>query len=141
MSPAGLSFDEEEDEAIAESTESFMDASGMIVELYGWGADPAESGSGSAIDVTSDKSYIKQIISLRHNSAMIEFHTLVNWRENRKLLKVTFPVNIRSDFASYEMQCGLVIDLLYYSLPLISNRIYSLISSPLSSKLGEKVYA
>ena len=94
-----------EDEVIEENTESFVDASGMIVELYGWNASDTSDAPSSA----TSKSYIKQIISLRHDSAMVEFHTLVNWRENRKLLKVLFPINVRNDFATYEMQCGLVI--------------------------------
>ena len=37
-------------------------------------------------------------------SPKIEFHTNVSWNENRKMLKVEFPVNIKHDVATYETQ-------------------------------------
>ena len=54
------------------------------------------------------RSSILQLIFLRENSPLIEFRTLVDWKERHKLLKVKFPLQIRSDFASYEIQYGLV---------------------------------
>ena len=52
-------------------------------------------------------SVITQVIQLTEGSPVVEFITEVDWRENRKILKVEFPVAIRSAFASYEIQYGL----------------------------------
>lgn len=49
-----------------------------------------------------------QRIILTAHSTKIEFHTKVSWNENRKMLKVEFPVNISHDVATYETQFGFV---------------------------------
>ncbi|VDI17535.1 alpha-mannosidase [Mytilus galloprovincialis] len=54
----------------------------------------------------SDKSYIKQVISLDAESPYIRFDTEVTWHENRKFLKVEFPTSIHSMQASYDIQYG-----------------------------------
>ncbi len=51
-------------------------------------------------------SWISQRIVLRAGSARIDFETEVDWQEERKLLKVAFPVNVRSPRATYEIQFG-----------------------------------
>jgi alpha-mannosidase len=56
----------------------------------------------------SASSTIRQIVRLDADSRRVEFHCDVDWNENRKLLKVAFPVNVRAMNATYEMQFGVV---------------------------------
>ena len=51
-------------------------------------------------------SSITQKICLRAGSARLDFETEIDWHENRRLLKVAFPVNVRSLRATYETQFG-----------------------------------
>lgn len=51
-------------------------------------------------------SRIEQLITLRANSPRLDFLTRVDWREKQKFLRVAFPVAIRSQSATYEIQCG-----------------------------------
>lgn len=54
---------------------------------------------------TFGKSTIRQRISLGPTPG-IRFDTWVDWREEDKMLKVAFPVNVNSSRASYEIQFG-----------------------------------
>ena len=56
----------------------------------------------------SSKSRLEQRIILTCTSKMIEFHTKVDWHENRRMLKVAFPLNVHSLQATYEVPYGLV---------------------------------
>lgn len=47
-----------------------------------------------------------QRISLTYNSARLDFHTHIDWRERHILLKVAFPVDILAPQATYEIQWG-----------------------------------
>ena len=51
-------------------------------------------------------STISQRISLTHNSARVDFDTVVQWRERHILLKTAFPVAVLSPVATYEIQWG-----------------------------------
>jgi len=51
-------------------------------------------------------SSIIQHIILRAGSPRIDFDTEVDWQERHRLLKVAFPVNVRSPRATYEVQYG-----------------------------------
>ena len=51
-------------------------------------------------------SAIRQRISLTHNSARLDFDTVIQWRERHILLKVAFPVTVLSPVATYEIQWG-----------------------------------
>jgi len=53
------------------------------------------------------KSAIRQRISLGP-TAGIRFDTEIDWREDQKLLKVAFPVNVNATRATYEIQFGSV---------------------------------
>lgn len=60
----------------------------------------------------SEESSIQTIISLDgleslDDPSMIEFDCKVDWNESRKFLKVEFPVDVHSDYASYETQFGI----------------------------------
>lgn len=52
------------------------------------------------------KSEITQDIKLRHGSKRIDFVTTVNWNEDHVLLKTAFPVDIRTTYATYDIQFG-----------------------------------
>jgi alpha-mannosidase len=47
-----------------------------------------------------------QEISLRGSSRRIDFHTVIDWQERHKLLKVNFPVNVHANEAIHEIQFG-----------------------------------
>ena len=51
-------------------------------------------------------SRIEQRVSLTASSAFVEFATEVDWHETNRLLKVAFPVAVRSPRATYEIQYG-----------------------------------
>jgi alpha-mannosidase len=51
------------------------------------------------------ESTITQLVSLGPTPG-VRFDTLVDWREENKMLKVAFPVNVHSNRATYEIQFG-----------------------------------
>ncbi|GAB5364652.1 hypothetical protein AAMO2058_000988100 [Amorphochlora amoebiformis] len=51
-------------------------------------------------------SRIVQNIVVRYGSARVDFQTRVDWHENRKCLKVLFPLEIESDYGTFEIQYG-----------------------------------
>jgi alpha-mannosidase len=55
---------------------------------------------------TYGKSEIRQNMTLYATHPRIDFITEVSWHEPQQLLKVAFPVNIRSTAATYEIQYG-----------------------------------
>ena len=58
------------------------------------------------IERTINGSHLRQIASLRRGARCLRFDTTVDWRESHKLLKVNFPVDVRSDEAIHEIQFG-----------------------------------
>ncbi|GIN69698.1 alpha-mannosidase [Bacillus sp. J14TS2] len=53
-------------------------------------------------------SFIEQDMILYHHSQRIDFDTQVDWKEEHKLLKVAFPVDILTDKATFEIPFGTV---------------------------------
>jgi alpha-mannosidase len=53
-------------------------------------------------------SRIEQDIRLWSNSRRIDIHTRLTWGDRRLLLKTIFPLNVRSDFATFETAFGVV---------------------------------
>ncbi|MFP4105725.1 MAG: glycoside hydrolase family 38 C-terminal domain-containing protein [Phycisphaerae bacterium] len=51
-------------------------------------------------------SSVTQWVTLRRESRRLDFETTVDWQEQHKLLKVNFPVDIRSHEAIHEIQFG-----------------------------------
>lgn len=51
-------------------------------------------------------STLRQRISLEAGSRMLTFETEIDWRERRRLLKVAFPVDVRSLAATYDIAFG-----------------------------------
>lgn len=99
----------------------------------------AENSSWCASVVTetqiSEHSWIKTTISLKASSSkepsLLEFESEVEWRENKKFLKVEFPVDVRNTEASYETQYGIIrrpthYNTRYVTTPLKHNYFYRL---------------
>ena len=51
-------------------------------------------------------STIEQEVSLAPGSARLEFHTVVDWHEERKMLRVLFPTPVQTTEATYDIQYG-----------------------------------
>ncbi len=51
-------------------------------------------------------STLTQTITLRRDSRQMEFHTVIDWQERHKLLKVNFPVGYHARDAMHEIQFG-----------------------------------
>jgi len=60
------------------------------------------------LSYTYGKSTIVQDVMLYAGSSRIDFVTRVDWHEKRTLLKAAFPVDIRSSYATYEVQFGTI---------------------------------
>lgn len=56
--------------------------------------------------IISPHSHIRQVVSLDANAARLDFACQAEWREKQKFLKVEFPLNIRAQYAAYEIQFG-----------------------------------
>ncbi|KAA3615978.1 MAG: alpha-mannosidase [Calditrichaeota bacterium] len=54
----------------------------------------------------SKKSTIQQKIHIYRDSPRIDFATTIDWHEQRVLLKVLFPVNLKSESATFDIQYG-----------------------------------
>jgi alpha-mannosidase len=54
------------------------------------------------------ESTMAQEIRLRRGSRRIDMHTIVDWQESHKLLKVAFPVTVHADEAIHEIQFGYI---------------------------------
>jgi len=89
--------------------------------LTAMGAEIVESGTlRASLRFTyqiNEQSKITQTVSLTCISQVLEFDHIVDWHESKKLLRVEFPVNVRSDFATYEMQHGVVRRPTHYNTP------------------------
>jgi alpha-mannosidase len=66
----------------------------------------------------SSVSQLTQIVSLTSVSPRLDFATQVDWHERNRFLKVEFPLNVRADYATYEIQFG------YVQRPTHSNTSY-----------------
>lgn len=53
-----------------------------------------------------EDSTIEQFIHLYHDSARIDFECKVNWQEDHVLLRVNFPVTVKGNRATYDIQYG-----------------------------------
>lgn len=62
--------------------------------------------AGYDTEYTIGESKISQRIVLHNDSARLDFVTKVNWRETKKMLRTSFPVDVISDFAHCEIQFG-----------------------------------
>jgi alpha-mannosidase len=54
------------------------------------------------------RSAMRQVIRLDADATRLEFHCDIDWREDRRALKVRFPVDVLAPRATYEMQFGVV---------------------------------
>ncbi|MGL4799333.1 MAG: alpha-mannosidase, partial [Cellulosilyticaceae bacterium] len=58
------------------------------------------------LEWTFMSSTIKQDVIFYAHSRRIDFKTWVDWHEKKQLLKVAFPVDIRTNYATYDIQYG-----------------------------------
>jgi alpha-mannosidase len=84
---------------------------GLPVEIGDGGAELEAVAEGPLFVALSLRrsvaaSELRQEIRLARGSRRIEFRTVVDWREDHKLLKVAFPTALRADDALYEIQFG-----------------------------------
>ncbi|MGZ4279789.1 MAG: alpha-mannosidase [Solirubrobacteraceae bacterium] len=61
------------------------------------------------------RSRMRQTVRLDAESARLEFHCAIDWHEDRRALKVRFPVAVHAPRATYEMQFGVVERPTHYS--------------------------
>ena len=54
------------------------------------------------------KTYITLSAALKGQQSYVEVESEVEWREDKKFLKVEFPVDVRNTEASYETQYGII---------------------------------
>jgi alpha-mannosidase len=71
---------------------------------------------------TLNQSEMTQTIGLRQGSRRVDFHTVIDWRESHKLLKVNFPVNIYNTEALHEIQFGHIARPTHKSRPFDADR-------------------
>ena len=68
--------------------------------------EPGPLRAGIRIIRSFGDSVLTQVIRLDAGSCAVEFDTEVEWHETNRLLKVAFPVDVRSLRATYEIQYG-----------------------------------
>ncbi len=68
--------------------------------------EPGPLRAGIRIVRRFGDSVITQVIGLDAGARHLDFDTEVDWQENNRLLKVAFPVAVRSMRATYEIQYG-----------------------------------
>jgi alpha-mannosidase len=71
---------------------------------------------------TLNQSEMTQTISLRAGSRRVDFHTVIDWQESHKLLKVNFPVNVYNTEALHEIQFGHIARPTHKSRPFDADR-------------------
>ena len=72
-------------------------------------ADPGSTGDvvqELKFSLSIGNSKIEQTVSLNPNSKRLDFDTSIDWKEKHKMLRVHFPVNVRSERASFDIQYG-----------------------------------
>ncbi len=67
-----------------------------------------DEGAGVELSRIVNGSPMMQRIILGHSARRLDFGTVIDWRENHKLLKVAFPVNVYTREAIQEIQFGYV---------------------------------
>ena len=58
------------------------------------------------LSFTIGRSSIKQKVMLYPHSKRLDFETKVDWKEKHKMLRVHFPVNVRTEQATFDIQYG-----------------------------------
>ena len=71
--------------------------------------------NGLRVERKYKNSTICQDIVLNNNSKRIDFITVVDWHEDHVLMKAAFPVDIRSNYATYDIQFGNVERPVYFN--------------------------
>ncbi|GAC1674502.1 MAG: glycoside hydrolase family 38 C-terminal domain-containing protein [Candidatus Dormibacteraceae bacterium] len=85
----------------AEYRDSFMEVT-AIEQVHRRGALRGQVGFGRRFG----DSMLFQTMSLDAGSRVLRFETFVSWQERHRMLKVAFPVTVKSREATYEIQFG-----------------------------------
>ena len=67
---------------------------------------PLRAAVAFEYELSPNSTLVKQVVSLTAISPRLDFDTEVEWHERHKFLKVEFPLNVRADQATYEIQFG-----------------------------------
>ncbi len=76
-----------------------------ILKLIKW-LEKGELRQIIRIEKIFNKSSFTQDYILEINSSILKIKNKINWLEEYTLLKVNFPLNLTSDFVTYEIACG-----------------------------------
>ena len=63
---------------------------------------------GLEFELSIGQSSISQRVTLNNDSKALEFDTRVDWQERHRMLRTAFPVDIRSDSATFDIQYGYI---------------------------------
>ncbi len=74
----------------------------QVVQVESMGVGVVQQGL--RITFSIGVSTLVQEITLAANSKRLDFRTTVDWQERHRMLRVAFPVDVRSDLASFEIQ-------------------------------------
>jgi alpha-mannosidase len=85
----------------AEYRDSFVEVT-AIEQVHRRGGLRGQLGFGRRLG----ESVLFQTMSLDAGSRVLRFETFVSWQERHKMLKVAFPVTVKSPEATYEIQFG-----------------------------------
>ncbi|MBD2867231.1 alpha-mannosidase [Paenibacillus arenilitoris] len=88
--------------------QDYRETGGMKVELTGAEAFADGPTAGLLLSFRFGESSLTQKVVLTEGSRRIDFETEVDWKESGKMLRVSFPVDVRSDSASCEIQFGYI---------------------------------
>jgi len=83
--------------------QQLLDHPGLLLRKW---ISSGEVRQGICQELEVKHSKITQNIYLAANSKRLDFETEVDWKEDHKMLRVSFAVNIISDTASFEIQYG-----------------------------------
>ena len=71
--------------------------------------DESEKAIGVRFEyAVSETSSLVQIVYFYSHTQRIDFSCSIDWNQNRKLLRVYFPVNVMSDHVTYDIQNGVL---------------------------------
>lgn len=86
---------------------SYQDKVHVITQLSDWKIEEVGPLRGVIRFVWQvDGTTIQQRVILYRDLPVIDFETVLDWHHHQMMLKVSFPVNIRSSWATYDIQFG-----------------------------------
>lgn len=87
----------------------YYQESKMVLDAISHSVDVPENGDRICIDFKysiNGTSSMTQTMVIYTDKKKIDFRTVVDWHEEHKILRVYFPLNLRSDFVTCDIQSG-----------------------------------